>query len=227
MRKFLFAFIVQCLLWIGFLVLVLTGCAPHESHREAVAVALPQVLEVRTKAIQEDGSLVEDGTGSGVIVGEQGYLLTCYHVISDTAEVYVDLGSQHLPAAVVAKDEILDLALLKVDACFGSDLVVRWGDSTALRPGDFVFVVGYPFDITELVSFGFISSSRFVINTPVLATDAPINPGNSGGGLFDSHGLLVGIPNRMYTPQRPPASCGIGFAIPGNTAHLFVIRNLP
>ncbi len=196
----------------------------RQGYGLAVAEAWPVVVELRTRDSQE-GTLVESGTGSGVVVDVRGYCLTCFHVVSGSAEVTVDIGTDRVPAVVVAADEFLDLALVKVDHAFPH--AVAWGNSATLRPGDAVIVVGYPFDLAELASLGIISAVGFDMRYPVLVTDAPVNPGNSGGGMFDSVGRLVGVPHRLYSSTGLKANTGIGFAIPGNAARLFVNRNLP
>jgi serine protease Do len=191
----------------------------------AVAEAFPVVVELRTRDASPLG-LVESGTGSGVVVDVRGYIVTCFHVVSGSAEVTVDIGADRVPAAIVATDEFLDLALVKVDHTFPH--AATWGNSATLRPGDFVLVVGYPFDLgAEMTSLGIVSAVRFPMTYPVLAVDAAVNPGNSGGGLFDSRGALVGIPHRLFSHDGLRAFTGIGFAIPGNVARLFVNRNLP
>ncbi len=191
----------------------------------AVAEAWPVVVELRTRDPAPEGGLEESGTGSGVIVDRRGYILTCLHVVSGSAEIAVELEGESSAGTVVATDEFLDLALVKVEHTFPK--AVTWGNSAKLRPGDFVVVVGYPFDIAKLASLGIISAIDFNMRYPVLVSDAAINPGNSGGGMFDSRGALVGIPHRLHGAEGLRAYTGIGFAIPGNTARLFVIRNLP
>ncbi len=197
---------------------------PRAGYAAAVAEAMAVVVELRTR--DDHGGVLEDsGTGSGVVVDARGYVLTCFHVVRGSAEVTVDVDGQRLPAVPVAKDEYLDLAIIRVDHAFPK--AARWGNSATLRAGDSVLVVGFPFDITKTASLGIISAVGFNLKYPVLVTDAALNPGNSGGGLFDSRGCLVGVPHRLFSPDERRAFSGIGFAIPGNTARLFVGRSVP
>ncbi len=191
---------------------------PRSGYAPAVAEALAVVVELRTTG--EDA-----GSGSGVVVDVRGYCLTCFHVVRGAVALTIDFGEERVPALVVASDEFLDLALVKVDRAFPK--AVRWGNSANVRAGDVVIAVGYPFDIGELASLGIISAVGFKMEYPVFVLDAAINPGNSGGGLFDTGGRLVGIPHRLHAAQGLKAYTGIGFAIPGNTARLFVNRNVP
>ncbi len=122
----------------------------------------------------------------------------------------------------MATDEFLDLALVKVETTFPK--AVRWGNSANLKPGDALLVVGFPFDLAKFASQGIVSAVGFERKYPVIVTDAVVNPGNSGCGVFDVRGELVGMARSTFGPGP---GRGSGFAIPGNTARLFVIRNLP
>ncbi len=192
-----------------------------QTFAPAVAEAWPVVVEV----FEVDANSGGTGHGSGVVVDTRGYVLTCYHVVRDTASVTVEIADERVPATIVARDAFLDLALIKIDRTFSK--AVRWGQSHKLRPGDFVFSVGFPFGFPKLASLGIVSALNYPINCPCLVIDANCNPGNSGGGLFDSTGALVGIPNQAFGAGPMLSFTRIGFAIPGNTARLFVIRNLP
>lgn len=198
---------------------------PASGHAKVIQETLPVVLELRTRVIGPDALLVDDGSGSGVVIRADGYLVTCAHVVHGAAEVTVDIGSDRVVATVVAADEFLDLALVHVEHHF--DRVATWGDSSSLLVGDFVFDIGFPFDVSRLVSTGCVSSLTLSIRYPVVVTDAAINPGCSGGGLFSYRGELIGIPSALYSAQGLHANTGIAYAIPSNTAHLFVNRNLP
>ncbi len=210
-----------------------TGCG-GDRWRPGIApvagLAMEHVLEVRVKSmvkVTEDlpPVLQRSGSGSCIVVDHRGYLLTCYHVVHGSEELTVDVDALHMGmrAIVVATDEHLDLALIKVE--IATNDVVTWGNSQSLMAGDEVFAVGFPFDICKMVRRGIISQPCFVAEFPILLTDAAINPGDSGGGLFDADGDLVGVNDCLYSPCG--ANVGIAGCIPGNTAHLFVIRNLP
>ena len=162
------------------------------------------------------------GLGSGVIVREDGIILTNHHVINGADEVTVVLSDEtRLPAEVVGSDPRTDVAVLRVDA---DDLpAATFGDSDALRIGEWVVAVGSPFSerLSTSVTAGIVSAKgrsgmRLSEYEDFIQTDAAINPGNSGGALVDLHGRLVGINSAIAS--RAGGSNGIGFAIPANMA---------
>ena len=161
------------------------------------------------------------GAGSGVIISEDGYILTNNHVVEDASEVHVTLSDgRELEAKVVGLDPKTDLAVLKVDD--GDHLpAARMGDSEALRVGDQVLAVGNPFGLGHTVTSGIVSAKDRVIGAgpydDFIQTDASINPGNSGGPLFNMAGEVVGINTAII-----PYGQGIGFAIPVNTAKALI-----
>ncbi len=146
-------------------------------------------------------------------------------MVEGSESLLVDTDSGPEEASVFASDPYLDLAIIHVN--HGFPRAVTWGDSSTVLVGDRVVDIGFPFHLTKTASFGFISSLEQVISYPVLQTDAAINPGCSGGGLFDVNGALIGIAHRLYAAQGLSANVGISWAIPSNTAHLFVLRNMP
>ncbi len=154
--------------------------------------------------------------GSGVIVSEQGYVLTNNHVIDGSDEILVALNNdQTFPATVVGNDPESDLAVLKI-AVKGARPIV-FGHADSLAVGDIVLAIGNPFGVGQTVTQGIVSArnrGRLGISTfeNFIQTDAAINPGNSGGALIDSQGRLVGINTAIFS--RSGGSQGIGFAIP-------------
>jgi serine protease Do len=157
------------------------------------------------------------GTGSGVIISADGYIVTNHHVVDGAEEVTVTLADQQeLKAQVVGRDAKTDLAVLKVEAK-GPLPVATLGDSEALQVGDWVIAIGNPFGLSHTVTAGIVSAKDRVIGAgpydDFIQTDASINPGNSGGPLFNTRGEVVGI-NTAIVPQGQ----GIGFAIAVNTA---------
>ena len=159
----------------------------------------------------------QQGTGSGVIISADGYIVTNHHVVDGAEEVTVTLADQReLKAQVVGRDAKTDLAVLKVEAKEPLP-VASLGDSEALRVGDWVIAIGNPFGLTHTVTAGIVSAKDRVIGAgpydDFIQTDASINPGNSGGPLFNTRGEVVGI-NTAIVPQGQ----GIGFAIAVNTA---------
>ena len=163
-----------------------------------------------------------EGLGSGVIVSEQGYILTNHHVIESVDQIEVALAdSRKVPARVVGADPETDLAVLKVD--LQKLPSITFGRTEQLRVGDIVLAIGNPFGIGQTVTQGIVSGlGRSHLGITVyenfIQTDAAINPGNSGGALVDASGNLVGINTAIYS--QTGASMGIGYAIPVSTARL-------
>lgn len=162
----------------------------------------------------------ENSLGSGVIVSEQGLILTNHHVVASADEIEVALADgRKLSAKVVGTDPDTDLAVLKVDA--DNLPAVTFAATENLNVGDVVLAIGNPFGVGQTVTQGIISAlgrNHLGINTyeNFIQTDASINPGNSGGALIDAEGNLIGINSAIYS--RSGGSMGIGFAIPANVA---------
>ncbi|MCB1423990.1 MAG: DegQ family serine endoprotease [Nitratireductor sp.] len=160
---------------------------------------------------------MQNSLGSGVIISEDGFVLTNNHVISDADEVKIVLsdGSEY-EAEIMLKDEKSDLAVLKI-AEEGQFEPIRIADSDNVAVGDLVLAIGNPFGVGQTVTSGIVSAvarSRVGITDFdfFIQTDAAINPGNSGGALIDMNGRLVGINTAIFS--RSGGSNGIGFAIP-------------
>ncbi len=157
------------------------------------------------------------GAGSGVIISDDGTILTNNHVVEGAKEVQVILADKReIKAKVVGRDPKTDLAVLKIDA--GKNLApATMGDSSQLQVGDWVIAIGNPFGLSHTVTSGIVSAKGRVIGAgpydDFIQTDASINPGNSGGPLFNMKGEVVGINTAII-----PNGQGIGFAIPINTA---------
>ncbi|MEE9301910.1 MAG: Do family serine endopeptidase [Alphaproteobacteria bacterium] len=152
--------------------------------------------------------------GSGFIIDPEGYVVTNAHVVDAADNVAVLLEDNTvLKAEIVGRDPKTDLALLKVDA--GRELPsVAFGDSDAMRVGDWVIAIGNPFGLGNSVTAGIISARERDINVgpydDFLQTDAPINRGNSGGPMFNVDGDVVGVNTLIFSPSG--GSVGIGFA---------------
>ncbi|MCB1381534.1 MAG: DegQ family serine endoprotease [Notoacmeibacter sp.] len=160
---------------------------------------------------------VQSSLGSGVIVGDDGLVVTNYHVIKGADEVKVALSDgREFDSKVLLKDESVDLAVLKIEA--GQKLpFLEFGDSDGLEVGDLVLAIGNPFGVGQTTTSGIVSAlARSHIGVSdfgfFIQTDAAINPGNSGGALIDMGGRLVGINTAIFS--RSGGSNGIGFAIP-------------
>jgi serine protease DegQ len=154
--------------------------------------------------------------GSGVIVSQDGFILTNHHVIEAADEIQVALpDGKTLEAVVVGTDPDTDLAVLKVK--HDHLPAISFAKAETLRVGDVVLAIGNPFGVGQAVTMGIVSAlgrSHLGINTfeNYIQTDAAINPGNSGGALVDASGNLIGINTAIYS--RSGGNLGIGFAIP-------------
>lgn len=162
----------------------------------------------------------QTGVGSGVVVSEDGYILTNNHVVDDADEVVVTFADgRELDATVVGKDEKTDLAVLKIE---GNNFpAVTFADGDDVLVGDRVLAVGNPFGLGQTVTTGIVSGTGRQLSTGLayenfIQTDAAINPGNSGGALVDMQGRLIGINTLIFS--RSGGFQGIGFAIPVDLA---------
>lgn len=162
----------------------------------------------------------DNSLGSGVIVSEQGLILTNHHVIASADAIEVSIADgRKLPAKIVGTDPESDLALLKVEA---ENLPsITFASTEKLDVGDIVLAIGNPFGVGQTITQGIVSAlgrNHLGINTyeNFIQTDASINPGNSGGALINTSGDLVGINSAIYS--RNGGSMGIGFAIPASIA---------
>ena len=162
----------------------------------------------------------ERSLGSGFIFDPAGYILTNNHVVENADEIKVKLNSgEEVTAELVGRDPKTDLAVLKVDV--DKQLpTIAFGDSEAVKIGEWVMAIGNPFGLEFSVTAGIVSAKgRFIGQgnyDDFLQTDAPINPGNSGGPLLDMQGKVVGINTSIFS--RSGGNIGIGFAIPINLA---------
>jgi serine protease Do len=166
----------------------------------------------------------EQGLGSGVIVSEDGYIITNNHVVSDAEKIKVTLYDKNVfYGKVVGADPKTDIAVVKIDA---EELPkVPWGNSDGLSVGEFVLAIGNPFGLSHTVTMGIISAvGRADVGIAdyedFIQTDAAINPGNSGGPLVDTEGRLIGINTAIFS--KSGGYQGIGFAVPSNMAKLIM-----
>ena len=194
---------------------------------DVAKTVMPCVVGVSNRAstysiISGQTQLVEQSTGSGVVITTQGHVVTNYHVIEGASDVQVLWQGQYLKAEIVGVDELTDLAVLRVleDVTLPA---VKMGDAQNVRVGDWAIVIGNPLgkQFADTVTVGVVSAlgreiegSSFV---KMLQTDAAINSGNSGGGMFNTKGELIGIPSLKFSSSgnRGIASIeGIAMAIP-------------
>jgi serine protease Do len=165
-----------------------------------------------------DEAFVQSSLGSGVIVTNEGHIITNTHVVDQVDEIEVQLSDGRTKKArLVGADSQLDLAVLKIDDPGVKPL--KLADSDTVQPGDFVLAIGNPFGLQETVTDGIISWKGQPNSTDfrgdLLQTNAAINPGNSGGPLINLRGEVVGINEQIVSSSG--GSQGIGFAIPSNT----------
>ena len=198
---------------------------------ETVAKVEKSVVEINTETViyqKYYGNYIQSGAGSGVIIGSDEekktyYVITNHHVVDSANTILVRLydGSEY-NAALVASDEISDIAIVAIIESEGKELsVAAYGDSSELRNGQDIFAIGNPLgQLGGSVIKGIISKTERHISVSgirmsLLQIDASVNPGNSGGGLFDMAGSLIGIVNAKSSGDNVD---GLGFAIPINTA---------
>jgi len=164
-----------------------------------------------------DEALVQNSLGSGVIVTNEGHIITNTHVVDQVDQIEVQLSDGRIKTArLIGADSQLDLAVLKIDDPGVKPLVLA--DSDSVQPGDSVLAIGNPFGLQETVTDGIISwkgePNSTDLRGDLLQTNAAINPGNSGGPLINVRGEVVGINEQILS--RSGGSEGIGFAIPSN-----------
>lgn len=209
------------------------SASPTEFTNAAEA-ATPAVVNVKTaqkgRAFHFWGEGANTSTGSGVIIGENGYIVTNSHVIEGADRIEVTLNDKReFVAEVIGVDLSTDLALLRIKA---SNLpVLSFGNSDSLRVGEWVLAVGNPFNLESTVTAGIVSAKGRSIDIlegqdrieSFIQTDAAVNPGNSGGALVNSNGELIGINTAIIT--RSGRYEGYSFAVPANLVRK-VIRDL-
>ncbi|MDG2475647.1 MAG: trypsin-like peptidase domain-containing protein [Flavobacteriaceae bacterium] len=168
-----------------------------------------------------DDSKKKVGTGSGVIVSPDGYIITNYHVIENSSEVIVTTNdNKEYEAGIVGYDEVFDIAVLKIDSDSSLDYIF-FGDSDSTLIGEWVLAVGNPYNLNSTVTAGIISSKSRDLNEydqknqSFIQTDAAVNFGNSGGALVNIEGELIGI--NTLIQSMTGGYVGYSFAVPSNT----------
>jgi S1-C subfamily serine protease len=163
------------------------------------------------------------GVGSGFVVGEEGYIITNNHVVSDSDRPIILLpGGRRVEGVVISRDPSIDIALVR---CLAGELrPLKLGDSDKVRVGEIVIAIGSPLGLPgPNVTIGVVSAvgrsirSREVMLEDLIQTDAAVNPGNSGGPLINVDGEVIGVTTAMI-----PHAQGISFAIPINTVKMFL-----
>ena len=190
---------------------------------EVAAAVRQSVVEIKTETVRTGawtGTYVSEGAGSGVIISEDGYIITNNHVINDASSIAVRLvDGREFPASLIAADQRTDIAVIRISATGLQPIV--FGDSSALVVAESVLAVGNPLgELGGTVTGGMISAldREMIVEgelMTLLQTDAAVNPGNSGGGLFNMRAELIGIVNAKSGGLNIE---GLGFAIPSNIA---------
>lgn len=170
------------------------------------------------------GTREQYGSGSGVIIRADGYIVTNNHVVGDASRIEVTLNNnQSYPARIIGTDPATDVAIIKIDA--DNLPTVAFADSDQLRLGEWVIAIGSPYDLRSTITAGIVSAkgrsmpnySRELKIESFIQTDAAVNPGNSGGALVNKAGQLVGVNTAIISQTGSYA--GYSFAIPSNMVH--------
>ncbi|MGY5452075.1 outer membrane-stress sensor serine endopeptidase DegS [Agarivorans sp. MS3-6] len=197
---------------------------PLVSYAQASRRAAPAVVNIYTRSflqsyVNVDTQLESQGLGSGVIMSNQGFVLTNLHVIANSDQIVIALQDGRIfNAELVGGDMITDLAVLKIDS--SPDLpVIPQNDQLSTQVGDVVLAIGNPYNVGQTITQGIISAAgRSGMSSTgrqdFLQTDAAINRGNSGGALVNTRGELVGINTSAYHLNDATDTYGISFAIP-------------
>ena len=224
-----------------------TGAASTEASPsgglslESSCVSAADIFEQLRPAVVEITSIAggggtfgapAQGTGTGIIFDEEGFILTNNHVIAgaDSLEVKFDDGSV-MPAELVGRDPGNDLAVIQIEGFDGPLSVAPLGDSDAMRVGDPVLAIGNPFNLEGTLTQGIVSAVGRTFATggstrpirDMIQTDAPVNPGNSGGPLVNCRAEVIGVNTLLENPTGDNVNVGIAFAVPANS----VTRSLP
>ena len=194
---------------------------------EVATAVMPCVVGVSNRAntyslISGQTELIEQASGSGVVITKQGHVVTNYHVVEGANDVQILWQGRYLSAEMIGVDELTDLAVLRVteDVSLPAALM---GDPSRIRVGDWAIVIGNPLgkQFADTVTVGVVSAlNRELKESPIvkmIQTDAAINSGNSGGGMFNTKGELIGIPSLKFSAssrEKGASIEGIAMAIP-------------
>ena len=192
-----------------------------DGYVKAIAKASPSVINISSKKSIDarlfDGRSVNDFMGSGIIISNDGYIITNLHVIEGTSIIEVELDDgQVYPASLIGFDERSDLAVIKINP-IDSLKPIEVSNSSSVQIGDEAIAIGNAFGLGKTFTSGIISATGRDYGNPYLEliqTDAAINPGNSGGALINHKGNLIGMNTKIFSQTGSYA--GIGFALPAN-----------
>ncbi len=212
---------INFLILVGILTYLSTNMSNGDGYVEAISKASPSVVNISSKKNNGtrlfNGNSVNDVMGSGIIISNDGYLITNLHVIEGTRIIEVELDDgQVYPASLIGFDERSDLAVIKINP---TDTLkpIEVSNSSSVQIGDQVIAIGNAFGLGKTFTSGIISATGRDYGNPYLEliqTDAAINPGNSGGALINHKGNLIGMNTKIFS--KTGSFAGIGFALPAN-----------
>ena len=212
---------INFLILLGILTYLYTNMSNDNGYVEAISKASPSVINIRSaKNIETrlfDGAIENDVIGSGIIISNDGYIITNMHVIEGKRLINVELDDgQVYNASLIGFDERSDLAVIKI---VPSDPLtpIEVSNSSSVQIGDQVIAIGNAFGLGKTFTSGIISATGRDYGNPYLEliqTDAAINPGNSGGALINHKGNLIGMNTKIFS--KTGSYTGIGFALPAN-----------
>jgi S1-C subfamily serine protease len=212
---------INFLILAGILTYLYINMSNSDGYVVAIAKASPSVINISSKKNIDtrlfDGSSVNDFMGSGIIISNDGYIITNLHVIEGTSIIEVELDDGHVyPASLIGFDERSDLAVIKISS-MDALKPIEVSNSSSVQIGDQVIAIGNAFGLGKTFTSGIISATGRDYGNPYLEliqTDAAINPGNSGGALINHKGNLIGMNTKIFSQTGSYA--GIGFALPAN-----------
>ena len=212
---------INFLILVGILTYLYTNMSNGDGYVEAISKASPSVVNISSKKNNGtrlfNGNSANDVMGSGIIISNDGYLITNLHVIEGTSIIEVELhDGQVYPASLIGFDERSDLAVIKINP---TDTLkpIEVSNSSSVQIGDQVIAIGNAFGLGKTFTSGIISATGRDYGNPYLEliqTDAAINPGNSGGALINHKGNLIGMNTKIFS--KTGSYAGIGFALPAN-----------
>ena len=212
---------INFLILVGILTYLYINMSNGDGYVEAISKASPSVVNISSKKNNGtrlfNGNSVNDVMGSGIIISNDGYLITNLHVIEGTSIIEVELhDGQVYPASLIGFDERSDLAVIKINP---TDTLkpIEVSNSSSVQIGDQVIAIGNAFGLGKTFTSGIISATGRDYGNPYLEliqTDAAINPGNSGGALINHKGNLIGMNTKIFS--KTGSYAGIGFALPAN-----------
>ena len=228
------------LIWIMLLMMIFSFSIDLKSTyaqeiREIFNKVNPSVVVIKTLRIKpslftKEGYLSMEGQGSGVIISDDGKIMTAAHVVQIADKIIIEfLDGQEIPANVIASAPYADISLLQLERVPDKIKPIKLGDSDNVEVGDRTFIIGAPYGLKHTLTVGYISgrhkSSTVIGNlTPLelFQTDAAINMGNSGGPMFNMKGEVIGIVSHILTQSG--GFEGIGFAITSNLGDKLLIK---